>query len=81
MPRLAHVEIMDPLLIKCFAQLGVLMRTIIQKDTNPATLDDVTTLLQSWTVSPTDLIRIKSVELLHTTLKTYYDHVTFTVEV
>ncbi|XP_045111851.1 maestro heat-like repeat-containing protein family member 1 isoform X2 [Portunus trituberculatus] len=80
MPRLAHVEIMDPLLIKCFAQLGVLMRTIIQKDTNPATLDDVTTLLQSWTVSPTDLIRIKSVELLHTTLKTYYDHVTFTVE-
>ena len=57
------------------------LRTIIQKDTNPATLDDVTTLLQSWTVSPTDLIRIKSVELLHTTLKTYYEHVTFTVEV
>uniref|UniRef100_A0A0P4W3R7 Maestro heat-like repeat-containing protein family member 1 n=1 Tax=Scylla olivacea TaxID=85551 RepID=A0A0P4W3R7_SCYOL len=80
MPRLAQVETMDPLLIKCFAQLGVLIRTIIQKDTNPATLDDVTTLLQSWTVSPTDLIRIKSVELLHTTLKTYYDHVTFTVE-
>lgn len=80
MPRLVQVESMDSCLTKCFAQLSVLIRTIVQKDTNPATLDDVTTLLQSWTVSPTDIIRIKSVELLHITLKTYYDNVTFTVE-
>ncbi|XP_042865363.1 maestro heat-like repeat-containing protein family member 1 isoform X1 [Penaeus japonicus] len=80
LPRFSKAENIDPYLTKCYAQLSVLIRTIIQKDTNPATLDDVTTLLQSWTVAPTELIRIKSVELLHTALRTYYDHLTFTIE-
>lgn len=78
--RLYNVDNMDSYLTKCCAQLSVLIRTIIQKDTNPATLDDVTTLLQAWTVAPDELIRIKAVELLHAALRTYYDHVTFTVE-
>ncbi|KAK7069885.1 hypothetical protein SK128_026462, partial [Halocaridina rubra] len=80
LPHLGKTDTSDPNLIRCFAQLCVLARTIIQKDTNPAVLDDVTTLLQSWTVSPDDTVRIKSVELLHIALRTYFDHLTFSVE-
>ncbi|KAK3886737.1 hypothetical protein Pcinc_009116 [Petrolisthes cinctipes] len=80
LPRLAHTDGKNEYLIRCYAQLSVLIRTIIQKDTNPATLDDVTTLLQAWTVAINDQIRLKAVELLHTALKTYHDHVTLTVE-
>nr|XP_045621254.1 maestro heat-like repeat-containing protein family member 1 isoform X2 [Procambarus clarkii] len=80
LPRLSHADNVDSYLTKCCAQLSVLIRTIIQKDTNPATLDDVTTLLQSWTIAPTELIRIKCVELLHAALRTYYDHLALTIE-
>ncbi|XP_042231664.1 maestro heat-like repeat-containing protein family member 1 isoform X2 [Homarus americanus] len=80
LPCLSHTDNMNSYLTKCCAQLSVLIRTVIQKDTNPATLDDVTTLLQSWTVAPTELIRIKSVELLHAALRTYYDHLNITIE-
>ncbi|KAK8730652.1 hypothetical protein OTU49_007859 [Cherax quadricarinatus] len=80
LPRLSQTHNVDSYLTKCCAQLSVLIRTIIQKDTSPATLDDVTTLLQSWTVAPTELIRIKSVELLHAALRTYYDHLNITIE-
>lgn len=80
LPHFGKADSNDHQLLRCFAQLGVLLRTIIQKDTNPATLDDVTTLLQSWTLSPDEMIRIKSVDLLHTALRTYFDHLTFSVE-
>ncbi|XP_076028308.1 maestro heat-like repeat-containing protein family member 1 isoform X3 [Oratosquilla oratoria] len=67
----------EGLVSKSLAQLTSLIRTIIQRDTNPATLDDVTTLLQSWTVSLHDLERLHSMDMLHTALRTYYEHLSF----
>ena len=57
--KLIESTIFEAGLVKCYSQLNVLIRTIIQKDTNPAVLDDVTTLLHSWTISHSQLVRAK----------------------
>ena len=78
--KLHDIGILDSGIIKCYSQLNVLLRTVIQRDTNPAVLDDITTLLHSWTISPSELVRMKSMDLLLSSFNTYYHNLNLTPE-
>uniref|UniRef100_A0A6A7G7W7 Maestro heat-like repeat-containing protein family member 1 n=3 Tax=Hirondellea gigas TaxID=1518452 RepID=A0A6A7G7W7_9CRUS len=62
---------------KAFAQLNLLLRTIVQRDPTPAPLDDITTLLQAWLLHPNTTVRSAAITLLLHTLHTYHTHLSF----
>ncbi|KAF2354426.1 Armadillo-type fold [Trinorchestia longiramus] len=66
---------------KAFAQLSLLLRTIIQRDPTPAPLDDVTTLLQSWLLHHHTTVRSAAICLLLHALHTYNTHLSFPPQV
>ncbi|KAB7493662.1 Maestro heat-like repeat-containing protein family member 1 [Armadillidium nasatum] len=68
----------DSMLDRCYSQLNVFIRTLIQHDTCPATLDDVTTLLHSWTQSPHEIVRAKALDLLYSSFCTFLQHLVLT---
>ncbi|XP_046676920.1 maestro heat-like repeat-containing protein family member 1 isoform X2 [Homalodisca vitripennis] len=61
--------------------LGILVEELLIDDVSPATLDDISTLLEPWLVQRNIQQRAAAVYVLRITLQAYYNHMTFGYEV
>uniref|UniRef100_A0A1B6KA60 Maestro heat-like repeat-containing protein family member 1 n=1 Tax=Graphocephala atropunctata TaxID=36148 RepID=A0A1B6KA60_9HEMI len=60
--------------------LGILVEELLIDDVSPATLDDISTLLEPWLVQRSIQQRAAAVYILRITLQAYYHHMTFGYE-
>jgi len=60
--------------------LGILVEELLIDDVSPATLDDISTMLEPWLVQRNVPQRAAAVYILRTTLQAYYHHMTFGYE-
>ncbi|KAG8247358.1 Mroh1p [Homalodisca vitripennis] len=60
--------------------LGILVEELLIDDVSPATLDDISTLLEPWLVQRNIQQRAAAVYVLRITLQAYYNHMTFGYE-
>lgn len=60
---------------------GILVEELLIDDVSPATLDDISTLLDPWLVQRSVQQRAAAVYILKTTLQAYYHNMSFGYEV